>query len=143
MALRARHHPGSNAAILAVVVSLLATPAFAACTQDRAVYADRDDTYTLTFRHVPEDQPVMTSNEFTIQLNDSDVKLDGVVMWNEGVARPNPYLISKHALAEKPGAAWFFDANPRALDRTTVLPMRISFMAAPPGDLRSQERKER
>lgn len=95
MALRARHHPGSNAAILAVVVSLLATPAFAACTQDRAVYTDRDDTYTLTFRHVPEDQPVMTSNEFTIQLNESDVKLDGVVMWNEGVARPNGIVMYK------------------------------------------------
>jgi hypothetical protein len=95
MAFRARHHPACITAVLAVAVSLLAAPASAACTQDRAVYTDRDDTYTLTFKHVPEDQPVMTSNEFTIQLNESDVKLDGVVMWNEGVARPNGIVMYK------------------------------------------------
>jgi hypothetical protein len=69
--------------------------AFAACTQDRAIYTDRDDSYTLTFRQVPEDQPVATSNEFSIEKNDSDLKLDGVVMWNEGVARPNGIIMYK------------------------------------------------
>jgi len=83
--------------------ALSVTPAFAACTQDRAIYTDRDDAYTLTFRHVPEDQPVMTSNEFTIEKNDSDLKLDGVVMWSEGVARPNGMIMYKCPSGDVPG----------------------------------------
>lgn len=84
------------AAILATSVSLLATPAFAACTQDRAVYTDRDDDYTLTFKRVPEDAPA-AANEFSIQMNESDLKLDGVVAWSEGVARPNATVTYKCA----------------------------------------------
>ncbi|WP_271897670.1 hypothetical protein [Candidatus Phyllobacterium onerii] len=85
------------ALILAALLgsALFAAPASAACTQDRAIYTDRDDAYTLRFKHVPEDQPVMTSNEFSIEMNDSDLKLDGVVMWNEGIARPNGIIMYK------------------------------------------------
>jgi hypothetical protein len=89
---RARQ-PRILAALLGCVLS--STHAFAACTQDRAIYTDRDDTYTLAFRQVPEDQPVATSNEFSIEKNDSGLKLDGVVMWNEGVARPNGIIMYK------------------------------------------------
>lgn len=77
------------AAALLASVSLATAPASAACTQDRAIYTDRDDAYTLTFHTVPENLPVMTSNEFALQMNDSDLKMDGVVMWSEGVPRPN------------------------------------------------------
>lgn len=84
------------AAILIASVSLIASPAFAACTQDRAVYTDKDDAYTLTFKSVPEDQPTASSNEFQIAMSDSDLKLDGVVMWTEGdVARPNGIVMYK------------------------------------------------
>ncbi|WP_425287377.1 hypothetical protein [Paramesorhizobium deserti] len=75
--------------------------AYAACTQDRAIYADRDDHYTLTFKPMPEDVPAVTSNEFTITENgpgEGDAqkkafKLDGVVMWTEGVERPNGLIM--------------------------------------------------
>lgn len=84
------------AAILIAGVSLVASPALAACTQDRAIYTDKDDAYTLTFKSVPEDQPTASSNEFSITMNDSDLKLDGVVMWTEGeVARPNGIVMYK------------------------------------------------
>ena len=84
------------AASVIASMSLVAVPAFAACTQDRAIYTDRDDAYTLTFKHAPEDQPSASSNEFSITMNDSDLKLDGVVMWTEGsVARPNGIVMYK------------------------------------------------
>ncbi|MEJ1119407.1 hypothetical protein V9K92_13110 [Phyllobacterium sp. CCNWLW109] len=79
------------AAISALGV-LFASSAYAACTQDRAVYTDRDDDYTLTFKHFPEDQPVATSNEFVLQRNDADLKLQGVVMRDEA-ARPNALIM--------------------------------------------------
>jgi len=88
---------------MAMLGAGLATPlsAYAACTQDRAIYGDRDDHYTLAFKPTPEDVPVVTSNEFTITENGDGAadaqkkafKLDGVVMWTEGVARPNGLLM--------------------------------------------------
>lgn len=82
----------SLAAIAAFAI-VSATPAFAACTQDRAIYTDRDDDYTLTFKRFPEDQPVATSNEFTLQRNDSGLTLDGVVMRDEADAHPNGLIM--------------------------------------------------
>ena len=76
------------AAVIAASLPLLATPVFAACTQDRAVYTDKDDDYTLTFKRVPDDAED-ASNEFSLQLNETDLRLDGVVAWTEEVARPN------------------------------------------------------
>lgn len=84
-------------ALMAMSVAIVTTPlsAYAACTQDRAIYSDRDDHYTLAFKPAPEDAPVAASNEFTIKQTGaaadqkSAFKLDGVVMWTEGVARPN------------------------------------------------------
>lgn len=69
------------------------TSAFTACMQNRAVYTDRDDNYTLTFR--PEESndlqfsPAPT-NEFTIVSNEKpDFKLTGLVVWpEEAVKRP-------------------------------------------------------
>jgi hypothetical protein len=81
--------PRTRARLPRILVALLgcalsSAPAFAACTQDRAIYTDRDDAYTLTFKHVPEDQPVMTSNEFSIEMNDGDVtgdELQACTVW--------------------------------------------------------------
>ncbi|MHC1547438.1 hypothetical protein [Phyllobacterium sp. K27] len=81
----------SLAAISALGI-VFASPVHAACTQDRAVYTDSDDDYTLTFKHFPEDQPVATSNEFVLQRNHTDLKLDGVVMRDEA-ARPNALIM--------------------------------------------------
>ncbi|MGH6763364.1 MAG: hypothetical protein ACRECW_17460 [Phyllobacterium sp.] len=59
------------------------------CRQDRAVYADPDGVISLSFKAKQEDVPSVTSNEFTIALKEPAVSMDGVVMWNEGVSRPN------------------------------------------------------
>ena len=92
MAVSFRSSPGRCVAALAALGIIMASPAYAACTQDRAIYTDRDDDYTLTFKHFPEDQPVATSNEFVLQKNDSDLKLDGVVM-RDKAARPNGLMM--------------------------------------------------
>ncbi|QND51137.1 hypothetical protein HB779_03925 [Phyllobacterium sp. 628] len=84
-----RFRLGQSAAVFVAVSIALSSPAFAACLQDHAIYTDRDDNYTLTFKSTPDDQPVAASNQFTIQLNDSDLKLDGVVMWDKDGGRPN------------------------------------------------------
>ncbi len=81
----------ATASVLAV--SICATAAGAACMQNRAIYTDRDDAYTLTFRSEQPNDLKMTpapSNEFTIAAKDKpDFKLNGVVIWpEEGVSRP-------------------------------------------------------
>jgi hypothetical protein len=70
------------------------TSAFAACMQNRAVYTDRDDNFTLTFRpEEPNDlkfSPAPT-NEFTITSNETpDFKLTGLVVWPEDEAIQRP-----------------------------------------------------
>ncbi|MGU3573980.1 hypothetical protein ACLBWZ_00480 [Brucellaceae bacterium C25G] len=77
------------------MAGVIATPsaAFAACMQNQAVYTDRDDNYTLTFRpEEPNDlkfSPAPT-NEFTITSNETpEFKLTGLVVWpDEAVKRP-------------------------------------------------------
>lgn len=93
MATSLRSSPGQCFAALIALGMAMASPAHAACTQDRAVYTDRDDDYTLTFKYFPDDQPVATSNEFVLQRNDSDLKLDGVVMRDGAAARPNGLIM--------------------------------------------------
>ncbi len=61
----------ATASVLAV--SICATAAGAACMQNRAIYTDRDDAYTLTFRSEQPNDLKMTpapSNEFTIAAKD-------------------------------------------------------------------------
>ncbi|EJM99827.1 hypothetical protein [Phyllobacterium sp. YR531] len=106
---------------LAVISALgiaFASPAYAACTQDRAVYTDRDDDYTLTFKHFPEDQPVATSNEFVLQRNETDLKLDGVVMRDQA-ARPNGLIMfncpSGDATGDELAACTVWEGVPYAL----------------------------
>ncbi|WP_373288621.1 hypothetical protein [Brucella endophytica] len=73
--------------------------AYAACTQDRAIYTDRDDHYVLAFKSMPEGAPVTTTNEFTITQKGEAAdakkafKLDGVVMWTDGVSRPSGQIM--------------------------------------------------
>ncbi|MGO4447931.1 hypothetical protein AB4Y96_03310 [Phyllobacterium sp. TAF24] len=95
MILSSRHRLGKCAAVLAVFGVLVSQPAFAACLQDHAVYTDRDDDFTLTFKSAPDDGPAVMPNEFTIRMNDSDLKLDGVVMWDKDGGRPNATVMYK------------------------------------------------
>lgn len=82
-----------TAAVSVLALTVFSTAVQAACTQNRAIYRDRDDAYTLTFRpEQPNDlkmSPAPT-NEFTITANDKpEFKLSGMVIWpEEGVARP-------------------------------------------------------
>ncbi|ATA03409.1 hypothetical protein CK807_02835 [Brucella abortus] len=77
----------------ALALTVFSTAVQAACTQNRAIYRDRDEAYTLTFRPEQPNDLKMTpapTNEFTITANDKPgFKLNGIVIWpEEGVARP-------------------------------------------------------
>lgn len=75
----------TTAALLAVST----TAASAACTQNRAIYTDNDQNYTLTFSPtLKEDE--LSGNNFTIIANETpEFTLQGNVQWTDGVARPN------------------------------------------------------
>lgn len=84
-------------AVSVMAVSVFSSAAQAACTQNRAIYKDRDGLYTLTFQtEQPNDlkmSPAPT-NEFTITADGKpDFKLKGMVIWpEEGIARPYALL---------------------------------------------------
>ncbi|GLR48964.1 hypothetical protein KYK30_10170 [Shinella yambaruensis] len=70
-------------AVLVLAGFLAATAASAAeCRQDRALYADRDGAYELTFEPVGSDAAA-TSHHFKLKILASGVVLDGVVMPGE------------------------------------------------------------
>lgn len=84
-------------AVTAVTLSLFSSAVQAACTQNRAIYHDRDDAYELTFKPQQENTLEMSpapTNEFTITAKEKpEFKLSGVVVWpEEGVARPYALL---------------------------------------------------
>lgn len=77
-------------ATLALAVATF--PALAACPVERAVYRDVEDTATIEFR--PGSETAAVTNGFTMRL-DNGVGMDGIVMWTEGVRRPNGMLSYK------------------------------------------------
>ncbi|TCQ81700.1 hypothetical protein EDF68_10178 [Ochrobactrum sp. BH3] len=77
----------------ALAVTVFSSAVQAACTQNRAVYRDQGDAYTLTFHAAQSNALKMSpapTNEFTITADDKpEFKLSGLVIWpEEGVARP-------------------------------------------------------
>ncbi len=64
------------------------------CTQKNAVYQDEDKAYTLVFVDPPEGSGIM-SNRFRIDAAGSDTSLDGWVIWNNGISRPNGIVTHK------------------------------------------------
>ena len=74
-----------------VLASLIA-PALAACPVELAVYDDLEVAASVEFQPVGEQAAV--TNKFRMLL-DNSVVLDGIVMWSEGVARPNGMLMYK------------------------------------------------
>jgi hypothetical protein len=70
---------------LSVAISLLATPALAACPQELAIYEDSVGQ-SLTFSPPPA-QGQAAEHAFSIRINGQD--LQGVVMWSEDPERPN------------------------------------------------------
>ena len=70
-----------SALVLAATLAATAAPA-AECRQDRAVYADRDEAYELSFEPVGSDAAA-TSHHFKLKILSSGVVLDGIVMPGE------------------------------------------------------------
>jgi hypothetical protein len=78
------------AAALLLVLSAQASLA-AECSQEKAIYADRDGAYELKFAAV-DSEAASSSYRLTIAVKNADVKLDGFVMGSEPVNRPNGIL---------------------------------------------------
>jgi hypothetical protein len=80
-------------AILSGVLALVAaSPAFAACPIELAVYGDRDGAAGIDFR--PALNQAAVTNAFRMNLGDG-VALDGIVMWSEDASRPYGALMYK------------------------------------------------
>ena len=78
---------------LAVTALMLtcATAANAACPQQLAVYSDPDKSLTVEF--TPNEGEMMTvSNRFRVVMA-NDVVLDGLVIWGNGVSRPDGLMM--------------------------------------------------
>jgi hypothetical protein len=76
-----------RATITAIAVAL-ASPAFAACPIELSTYRDVEDAGSVEFR--PTGGNATVTNTFRLLIG--DVVLDGIVMWSDGVARPNGIL---------------------------------------------------
>jgi hypothetical protein len=81
-----------TACLLPVLVVWGEAPARAACPIELAVYGDLENAAEINF--TPTAASAATTNTFRMIL-EKDVVLDGMVMWSEGVARPNGILMHK------------------------------------------------
>lgn len=67
-------------------------PAQAACPLEHAIYRDLQDAATIDF--TADSETATVTNGFAMRLG-KGVMLDGIVMWTEGVRRPNGMLSYK------------------------------------------------
>ncbi|MEM7301515.1 MAG: hypothetical protein AAF468_10580 [Pseudomonadota bacterium] len=85
--------PSRTAAILLSALVLMPTGTLAnECLQKHALYGDADGQFELRFREAAEPTAV-TSNEFDLVATASGVKMNGIVMWNQGFSRPQGILM--------------------------------------------------
>ena len=79
-----------NGLILALLAGLsaIAAPALAACPMELATYGDLENVASLEFR--PTGGNATVTNTFRLLIG--EIILDGIVMWSDGVARPNGIL---------------------------------------------------
>src|SRR5689334_2948598 len=75
--------------------------ALAACPIELAVYGDAQSGSEIDF--TPTGTSATVTNSFRMIL-DNNVVLNGIVMWNEGVARPNGALMYKCPEGDVTGA---------------------------------------
>ncbi|HHZ10831.1 MAG TPA: hypothetical protein GX405_18845 [Rhizobiales bacterium] len=78
-----------------------AVPAVADCAIERATYRDLEDAASVEF--TPTGEGAAVTNTFRMVL-ESDVVLDGVVMWSEGVGRPYGMLTHNCPEGDSTGA---------------------------------------
>lgn len=76
----------------ATLVAVSSASASAACMQNRAIYTDNSQNYTLTFSPAAN-QDEQSTNSFTIIANQKpEFKLQGNVQWTDGISRPNAMI---------------------------------------------------
>ncbi|MGB3390608.1 MAG: hypothetical protein WBA88_21805 [Pseudaminobacter sp.] len=76
--------------MMALSAALLgAGTAHAACPMELSVYGDHDEVAGIDF--FPRGEAAAVTNRFRMVF-DNSVMLDGIVMWSEGVERPNGFL---------------------------------------------------
>ena len=78
------------AAAMTVLSLTLAFPAHAACPQELAVYTEIGGQAQIEFSAEPAG--FVVTNAFRLIVAD-DLVLDGIVMWNEGISRPNGLIM--------------------------------------------------
>lgn len=81
-----------STASIAVGAAMIPAIAYAACPIELAVYSDAQSGSEIDF--TPTGTSVTVTNSFRMIL-DNNVVLNGIVMWNEGVSRPNGALMYK------------------------------------------------
>jgi len=81
-----------STASIVVGAAMIPANAFAACPIELAVYGDAQSGSEIDF--TPTGTSATVTNTFRLIL-DNNVVLNGIVMWNEGVARPNGALMYK------------------------------------------------
>ena len=82
-----------------------ASPVLAAeCSQEKAIYEDRDRTYTFAFEPVGS-EAAATSHHFKVTMKSNDLVLDGIVMTSDdGVTRANGMIMHKCPEGDATGA---------------------------------------
>lgn len=94
--MRRSHRQGGTGqhfrAVLAAGLTLVSAVGMARadCALEHATYADRDNRAVLQF--APTGQAAAVTNSYRVTIGD-ELALDGIVMWTEGVARPNGMLM--------------------------------------------------
>ena len=81
-----------STASIAVGAAMIPATAYAACPIELAVYGDPQSGSEIDF--TPTGTSATVTNSFRMIL-DNNVVLNGIVMWNEGVSRPNGALMYK------------------------------------------------
>ena len=81
------------------------SPVLAAeCSQEKAIYEDRDRTYTFAFEPVGS-EAAATSHHFKVTMKGNDLVLDGIVMTSDdGVTRANGMIMHKCPEGDATGA---------------------------------------
>jgi hypothetical protein len=90
--------PSWRATITAIAVAL-ASPALAACPIELSTYRDVENVGSIEFR--PTGGNATVTNSFRLVVG--EVVLDGIVMWSDGVARPNGMLSYKCPVGDVTG----------------------------------------
>jgi len=89
----------SHLPIALAAALVLSSPALAVCPIELSTYRDTQNVASVEFRPTGENATV--TNSFRMILGET--VLDGIVMWSDGVARPNGILTYKCPLGDVTG----------------------------------------